>query len=352
MKYFLSLLFVLSFVIGCGSNDPGGNPVSTDPSTSGEETKGIVMLRYTPGSQSTEQREEGFLDTILKDYPQIEVLSDDQYAGTTEDSSLDKAQQILNKYGDNITGIFAVCEPNANGVLHALEEVDKAGTIKFMGFDPNARMVQALEDKKMDGIVLQDPVMMGYLAVKTMTAHLNGEKVDKRVSTGEAVATPANMTSDRMSELLSPEKLKDSAAQPEKPKYRIAVIPKGTTHEFWQSVHYGAQKAADEAGNVEIIWIGPQQESDRESQINIVQNFITQKVDGICLAPLDSQALVAVVKEAKEAGIPTVAFDSGLDDKDAIISYVATDNYNGGVEAAHALAEALGHTRPEKSTEE
>jgi ribose transport system substrate-binding protein len=120
------------------------------------------------------------------------------------------------------------------------------------------------------------------------------------------------------------------------------VIPKGTTHEFWKSVHYGAQKAADELGNVEILWNGPQLESDRDGQIRLVQNFITKQVDGICLAPLDSQALVPCVREAKEAGIPTVIFDSGLSDQDVYVSYVATDNYQGGVLAARRLAEALG----------
>ena len=68
-------------------------------------------------------------------------------------------------------------------------------------------------------------------------------------------------------------------------KYRIAVIPKGTTHEFWKSVHAGAEKAAQEFGNVEVIWKGPLQESDREGQISLVQDFVTSRVDGICLAP-------------------------------------------------------------------
>src|ERR1700690_1563622 len=74
----------------------------------------------------------------------------------------------------------------------------------------------------------------------------------------------------------------------EKP-YTIAVIPKGTTHEFWKSVHAGAEKAAQEYGNVDVIWKGPLQESDREGQISLVQDFVTSRVDGICLAPLDSQ---------------------------------------------------------------
>jgi len=125
-------------------------------------------------------------------------------------------------------------------------------------------------------------------------------------------------------------------------KLRIAVIPKGTTHEFWKSVHYGAQRAADELGNVEIIWKGSQLENDTQGQISVVEDFIVQKVDGICLAPLDSESLVPYVKHAKEKGIPTVIFDSGLADESIIVSYVATDNYQGGVLAARRLAEALG----------
>ena len=100
-------------------------------------------------------------------------------------------------------------------------------------------------------------------------------------------------------------------------KYRIAVIPKGTTHEFWKSVHYGAEQAAKELGNVEVLWKGPILERDREGQIQVVQDFIVQRVDGICLAPLDSQALVEYVDEAVEKGVPVVIFDSGLDKEEA-----------------------------------
>src|SRR5262245_37075022 len=89
------------------------------------------------------------------------------------------------------------------------------------------------------------------------------------------------------------------AADPPRRVWRIAVIPKGTSHVFWKSVHAGAARAAREAGNAEIFWKGPLQENDREGQINVVQDFITRKVDGICLAPLDSQALISAVRDAK-----------------------------------------------------
>ena len=119
----------------------------------------------------------------------------------------------------------------------------------------------------------------------------------------------------------------------------IAVIPKGTSHVFWQSVHAGAAKAADEL-DVDIVWRGPLREDDRASQISEVEGFITRGVSGIVLAPLDEAALVAPVADAKRASIPVVIFDSALKSDD-YVSFVATDNRKGGHMAATALAERL-----------
>ncbi len=123
-------------------------------------------------------------------------------------------------------------------------------------------------------------------------------------------------------------------------KIQIAVIPKGTTHVFWQSIHRGALKAGEEAG-VEIFWNGPDREGDREKQIQIIEDFITQKVSGIVLAPNDSKALVPIVERIASKGIPCVIIDSAID-TDKYVSFVATDNYQGGVIAARRMAEILG----------
>src|SRR4051812_32674342 len=80
-------------------------------------------------------------------------------------------------------------------------------------------------------------------------------------------------------------------------KTRIAVIPKGTTHVFWKSVEAGARKAGDELG-VEVIWKGPLKEDDRAEQIKVVEQFVAEGVNGIVLAPLDSEALVRPVSSA------------------------------------------------------
>jgi ribose transport system substrate-binding protein len=123
-------------------------------------------------------------------------------------------------------------------------------------------------------------------------------------------------------------------------KKRIAVIPKGTTHEFWKSIHAGALKAA-QARNVEIIWKGPVKEDDRDEQIKVVENFISQGVDGIILAPLDDQALVPVLNDAKARKIPVVIFDSGVKWND-YVSFVATDNFKAGALGAERLGSLLG----------
>jgi ribose transport system substrate-binding protein len=123
-------------------------------------------------------------------------------------------------------------------------------------------------------------------------------------------------------------------------KLTIALIPKGTTHEFWKSVHFGAQKAAKEL-DVDIIWKGPLQENDRQGQINEVETFTNRGVSGICLAPLDDNALRKYVSAAMAKKIPVVIFDSGLKSDD-YVSFVATDNYKGGVLAGEHLAKVLG----------
>lgn len=130
------------------------------------------------------------------------------------------------------------------------------------------------------------------------------------------------------------------ARKPQQKTLKIAVIPKGTTHEFWKSVHRGAQQAADEL-NIQIIWQGPLREDDRESQITVLENMINTNVDGIVLAPLDDMGLRLPVAQAKQAGIPVVIFDSGLKSED-YVSFVATDNFAGGQMAGRFMVELLG----------
>lgn len=125
--------------------------------------------------------------------------------------------------------------------------------------------------------------------------------------------------------------------------WRIAVIPKGTSHDFWNNVEAGAKKADEEFADVEIVWRGPPTEGETTEQIDTVKNFVIDEYDGICLAPLDANALRAPVEIALNNDIPVVIFDSALDNMDGVVSYVASDNHEGGRRAGEYLAELLGH---------
>jgi len=126
---------------------------------------------------------------------------------------------------------------------------------------------------------------------------------------------------------------------PKTGKLTIAVIPKGTTHVFWKSIHAGAIKAAREL-EVEIIWKGGLKESDRDAQIKVMEDMINRQVDGIVLAPLDDVALKPVVHDAIRNDIPVVIIDSELK-TDKYVSFVATDNYKGGVKAGMQMGKLL-----------
>ena len=120
----------------------------------------------------------------------------------------------------------------------------------------------------------------------------------------------------------------------------IAVIPKGRSHLFWQSVHAGAVKAAREK-DVELIWNGPAGETDSPEQIKIVEAMINRRVDAIALAPIDRVALVTVVDRAARENVPMIIFDSGVDTA-TYVSKIATDNYRAGQIAAERMGKILG----------
>lgn len=120
---------------------------------------------------------------------------------------------------------------------------------------------------------------------------------------------------------------------------RIAVIPKGTSHVFWQAIHAGANAAGKEF-HEEILWDGPPNETDYSRQLEIVDSMLNRHVDGMVVAAADRTTLNASLDRAARENIPVVIFDSGVDSSN-YVSFVATDNYSGGQMAARKLAQLL-----------
>jgi ribose transport system substrate-binding protein len=165
----------------------------------------VILLRYQVGSASTEQREAGFLQVMTNRFPKIQLLSTDQYSGATRDSAYQAAQNLLNRFGQEVNGFFAPCEPVTIGLMLALRDARKAGgAIKLVGFDAGAQSVEGLKQGDVAALVVQNPVRMGYLGVKTAVDHLQGRPVEKVVDTGVQLVTAANMDEPAIRELLHP----------------------------------------------------------------------------------------------------------------------------------------------------
>ena len=163
----------------------------------------VLLLRYAEGSASTTEREEGFLETIKK-FPEIQLVSTDQYAGATRDTAKRASENLLNRFGDEVQGIFTPNESSTAGMLLALQDIGKAGKVSFVGFDSSQTFIDAINSNQLHGIVVQNPFNMGYLGVKTMVDSLLGRPVNRKIDTGVMLVTKENMQTADVQALLHP----------------------------------------------------------------------------------------------------------------------------------------------------
>ncbi len=164
----------------------------------------VLVLRYQEGSASTQDREDGFIEELKKKYPGVELISSDQYAGATRDTAKRASENLLNRFGDEVQGIFTPNESSTAGMLLALQDIGKAGKIAFIGFDTSETFTEAMRNKQLQGFVVQNPFNMGYLGVRTMVEHLQGKPVEKRIDTGVTLVTTDNVNSPEIETLLHP----------------------------------------------------------------------------------------------------------------------------------------------------
>jgi len=164
----------------------------------------VIMLRYAVGSASTVEREEGFLEIMAKNFPAIKLISTDQHAGATRESAKTISENLLNKFGPQVNGIFAANESAASGMLLALRDAGLAGKVKFVAFDSGETLNDGLQKGEVDGMVVQNPVRMGYLGVLTAVSAIRGEKFDAHIDTGVGFVTKANFDSPEMADMVHP----------------------------------------------------------------------------------------------------------------------------------------------------
>ena len=164
----------------------------------------VILLRYAVGSASTEEREKGFLEAVGK-FADIKLISADQFAGPTRETAYQASQNLLNRFGNEVNGVFCVNENSTIGMTKALRDIGKGGgKVKMVGFDAGSQSVLDMKNGDVQGLAVQNPVLMGYLSVTTMVKHLQGAKVENRIDTGVVLVSPENMEQPAIKDLLNP----------------------------------------------------------------------------------------------------------------------------------------------------
>jgi len=166
----------------------------------GEAGGKVGVMRGDAGSQSTTQREEGFIAAVKKN-PKVQILD---VRGENETAkSQTTAADLLQKEPD-LAGFFGCSEQASKGVLLALEDAKKAGKIKFIGFDGGAELAGGMDRKSIDALVVQRPVLMGTMAVRAAVAACKHENVEKIQKIEPQLITQQNKDQPDIRELLVP----------------------------------------------------------------------------------------------------------------------------------------------------
>ena len=168
----------------------------------------VVVLRYQEGSASTAARESGFIEALKKSFPAVTLVSDSQYGGATTESAFATSENLLaaSKAAEGgVAGVFCPNESTTFGMLLALRKAGLAGKIKLVGFDASDKLIQGLREGHIEGLVVQNPLRMGELAVRALVGHLRGQKQEARTDTGSRVVTKADLDAPEVKELLAPD---------------------------------------------------------------------------------------------------------------------------------------------------
>jgi len=168
----------------------------------------VAVLRYLEGYDSTTKRENRFIDAVSQ-HPDIEIISTEQYAGATMETALMASENLFTRFKGSdgklgFDGIFTPLESASMSIVQAAGDMGLIENLAIVGFDSSDKMMSSLMSGELNGFVVQDPFKIGYIGVKTIVEHLDGNVVKDRVDTGATLITKENLNTPQIQELLKP----------------------------------------------------------------------------------------------------------------------------------------------------
>ncbi len=333
--------FPLSYI---GSNNEEGGKIACDALAASIGKKGKVYIQNVkPGISTTDQREKGCKDALAA-YPDIKLVGVDY---NEDDASKSQAQTtaVLQRDKD-LAGIFGTNVFSAAGAGTAVVNAGLKGAVQVVAFDATADAIEKLKDGTVTLVIAQKPYDMGYTAVQYAVAYLSGvSSLPKRVPTGYAVIDSKNVTDPNVSKYIYSSDIGKPAAPVA--DFKVAFVP-GTVDPFYQNMEKGVNDAVA-ALNIKLTTQIPQK-WDTTVQTPIINTISADKTNSILItAPVDKEQLTPVLEAVDKSGIPVITVDTFVGDGDYAagpvtfpLSYIGSDNEEGGKIACNALAAAIG----------
>ena len=289
---------------------------------SGDE---VAVIRGAAGDPVHNLREEGATEAL-------EAAGMNVVAIQPADSDRAKGQTVAENLltaNPNLKAIFATNDEMALGALNAAKAAGMS--LVIVGFDASPDALASIEAGELTGSVAQFPGKIGELGTLTAAAVARGETVESFVNTGVDVVSIDNITTYK------PDAQPAAAAEP----LKVAVVVKAVTSDYWKLVGAGVEQAMADDPTIEATFLGPNEETDIEGQIRIIEAQISAKVDALAVAPSQADQLAPTLQNAVDAGIPVVLIDTNIDTFDAKSAFVGTDNRLGGTMAGEFIAAKL-----------
>ena len=286
----------------------------------------VAIIRGAAGDPVHNLREQGAKEAMEKAGLKVIAI---QPADSDRAKGQTVAENLLTA-NPNLKGIFATNDEMALGAANAAKSAGK--TLVIVGFDATNDALKAIEDGSMSGSVAQFPTKIGELGTLTAAKVARGEKVDAFVNTGVEV-----VSKDNLDKFMQPAPAAGGEAKP----LNIAVIVKSVTSDYWKTVGAGVEAAMKADPSIKASFLGPNEETDIEGQIRIIESQISAGVDALAVAPSQADQVQPTLEKAVAAGIPVILVDTDLANFSNKSAFVGTDNKLGGQLGGEFIAKAL-----------
>ncbi|MCY3716403.1 MAG: ABC transporter substrate-binding protein [Chloroflexi bacterium] len=303
----------------------------------------IYVTNTRPGISTTDQREEGCL-SAAEDRGLVVARVD--YNENSADMAQQQTAAVLQANPD-IVGMFATNTFGALGAGTAIQNAGLQGAVEVALFDASEENIGFLNDGIVSLVIAQKPADMGYLGVALATAYLDGVgSIPARIGTGYAVITSDNVDDPDVARFIYTSNTTDPAPALDD-SYNLAFVPGVNPDPFYITMSRGVYAAAERLG-ITVIQQDPER-FDVTVSAPIIEALIARgDIASLVTAPNDKEQSIPVLQSAHEAGIPVLTVDTFIGDGNYAdgevtfpMTYIGSDNTQGGYIACSALADAL-----------